>query len=114
MQEQLQAIRERIGSNVRQLRTSRGWSQQQLAELVGNTDKHIGQVERGEVNVSIDILTAIAAHLSVEVVQLFDDPSAEYDTYTIPRTVLDSVEATLRAVLDAKRPARPRLAPPEE
>ena len=61
MQEQLQAVRDRIGNNVKELRARRGWSQQQLAELAGNTDKHIGQIERGEVNVTIDILTAIAA-----------------------------------------------------
>jgi transcriptional regulator with XRE-family HTH domain len=102
MQEQLQAVRERIGTNVKQLRQSRNWSQQELAELVGNTDKHIGQIERGEVNVTIDILTAVATHLSVDVVRLLQDPAAPPESYTIPGEVLDEAERALQALVKAK------------
>ena len=111
MQEHLQAIRERLGANVKQLRTSRGWSQQDLAELVGNTDKHVGQVERGEVNVTIDILSAIATHLGVEVAQLFEDPAADPQSYRISREVLDQVEEALRAVARTKDPGSSRSGP---
>ena len=102
MHEQLQAVRERIGNNVKLLRLSRGWSQQELAELVGNTDKHIGQVERGEVNVTIDILTAIAIHLSVDVVRLLQAPGSPPATYTIPGDVLDEAERALQALARVK------------
>jgi transcriptional regulator with XRE-family HTH domain len=102
MHEQLQAIRDRIGNNVKELRGRRGWSQQQLAELVGNTDKHIGQIERGEVNVTIDILTSIAAHLSVDVVRLFQESASPPDSYDIPGDVLSDAERALRALLEVK------------
>ena len=65
MKDDVQAVRLRIGKKVKQLRQLRGLSQEQLAELVGNQYKHIGQVERGEVNVGIDTLVSIAANLVV-------------------------------------------------
>jgi transcriptional regulator with XRE-family HTH domain len=71
MPEQLRAVRLRVGRNVQRLRRSRGFSQERFAELVGNTGKHIGQVERGEVNVGLDILARIAAALSVDITELF-------------------------------------------
>jgi transcriptional regulator with XRE-family HTH domain len=71
MAEQLRALRLRVGRNVQRLRRSRAMSQERFAELVGNTGKHIGQVERGEVNVGLDILARIAAALSVDITELF-------------------------------------------
>ena len=46
MVEHAQAVRERVGRNVKRLRLRLGWSQDELAERVGNTGKHIGQIER--------------------------------------------------------------------
>jgi transcriptional regulator with XRE-family HTH domain len=109
MQDHVQAIRERVGRNVRDLRIERGWSQEQLAERVGNTDRHVGLVERGEVNVTIDILSTIAAHLSVDVARLFAAPEVERQeppAYTITQPVLDQIEQALRAVVRVKDAGR--------
>jgi transcriptional regulator with XRE-family HTH domain len=65
-QDVVHALRHRVGTHVRRLRQSRGLSQEGLAELAGNTGKHIGQVERGEVSVGLDILGAIARALSID------------------------------------------------
>jgi transcriptional regulator with XRE-family HTH domain len=70
MPEDLHAVRLRVGRHVRRLRRARGFTQERLAELVGNTWKHIGQIERGEVNVGLDILTKVAASLEVDVSDL--------------------------------------------
>ncbi|MPZ17574.1 MAG: helix-turn-helix domain-containing protein [Luteitalea sp.] len=70
MQEKLRAVRLRVGERIRQLRNFRGLSQEQLAEQVGNTPVHMGLVERGKANVTIDILTMIADKLSVDVAEL--------------------------------------------
>ena len=53
-------VRLRVAKGVKRLRRLRGWSQEQLAEQVGNTEKHISQIERGKVNVGIDVLASIA------------------------------------------------------
>jgi transcriptional regulator with XRE-family HTH domain len=67
MPDHLRATRLRVGSNVRRLRRARGLSQERFAELVGNTGKHVGQVERGEVNVGLDVLSRMARALAVDI-----------------------------------------------
>jgi transcriptional regulator with XRE-family HTH domain len=110
MRDNLRAVRLRVGRNVRQLRRLRGLSQEGLAEVVGNTHKHIGQVERGEVNVTIDILTRIAAGLSVHVGDLFASQSAGASrprVYVLTDRELDQVDRAADA-LDLVRSVRPR------
>lgn len=62
--------RTRVGRNILRVRRARGISQERLAELAGNTAKHIGQIERGEVNVGLDILARIARALTVDLADL--------------------------------------------
>jgi transcriptional regulator with XRE-family HTH domain len=75
-----EAIRLRIGRNMRRLREMRRMTQVQLAELVGtNNDRHMGQIERGEANVGLDYLAKIADSLSADIAELFfnDEPTPE-------------------------------------
>jgi transcriptional regulator with XRE-family HTH domain len=101
MRENVRGVRLRVGRNVRRLRKLRGLTQERLAEMVGNSYKHIGQVERGEVNVTIDILTAIAAALTVNVGDLFGPAPAHAPgprLLTIAPRDLEHVEQSLRIV----------------
>jgi transcriptional regulator with XRE-family HTH domain len=110
MRDNVRDVRLRVGRNVRRLRLLRGLSQEDLAELVGNTNKHIGQVERGEVNVGIDTLTAIAQGCSVNVLDLFrsDLGGAKTKALILTRRDLDHVEESLRIVARAKSARRRR------
>jgi transcriptional regulator with XRE-family HTH domain len=92
MRDNARAVRLRVGRNVRRLRRVHGWSQERLAELVGNTNKHIGQIERGEVNVTLDILAAIAEGFSVNVSELFaaaDTEAGEPRIHSITQADVD-------------------------
>jgi transcriptional regulator with XRE-family HTH domain len=108
MPDNARAVRLRVGKNVKHLRRLRGWSQERLAEAVGNTYKHIGQVERGEVNVGIDILAAIAAGFAVNIADLFAPSS---DATAITQSELDQLEQALRVVLRLKATSRRRARP---
>ena len=100
----LEAVRLRVGVNVRKLRKLKGWSQEQLAARVGNTQRHIGQVERGEVNVTIDYLTVIAANLSVDPMDLFRaSPSGGGRVHMITDETVDQALQLLRAFERVKR-----------
>jgi transcriptional regulator with XRE-family HTH domain len=116
MPDNARAVRLRVGKNVRHLRRLRGWSQERLAEAVGNTYKHIGQVERGEVNVGIDILAAIAAGFSVNVADLFASGGSDATTagHSITQTELDQLEQALRVVQRLKATSRRRTRPSSE
>jgi transcriptional regulator with XRE-family HTH domain len=101
MEDDIQGVRLRIGRRVRQLRLLRGLSQEKLAERVGNQYKHIGQIERGEVNVGIDILASIAASLSVDVSNLVEPTAADtrdQRTYLLTHHDVEQLEQALRVV----------------
>lgn len=112
MRETLRDVRLRVGRNVRRVRLSVGISQERLAELAGNTAKHIGRVERGEVNVTIDILTAIAAGLSVSVAELFGPAPASAQTprtFALTARELTQLDHAVRIIRGIERAARRRI-----
>ena len=68
-------IGQRIGENIRLLRKEKGLSQEQLALRADINASYMGQVERGEKNPTIDVLSKIAAALQTpleEVVNIHD------------------------------------------
>ena len=62
-----------MGKLVRAARAARGWSQDVLADRSGLHRAHIGEIERGEVNVSIQTLSTLAQALKVRLHDLIPD-----------------------------------------
>ncbi|SEB02267.1 helix-turn-helix domain-containing protein [Paenibacillus sp. 276b] len=60
-----------VGARIRALRKERGYSQESLGEKGGFHFSYIGQIERGEKNVSLVNLAKIAESLDVNLIQLF-------------------------------------------
>lgn len=60
-----------VGTRIRALRKERGLSQEALGEKGGFHFSYIGQIERGEKNVSLLNLYKIAGALDVSLIQLF-------------------------------------------
>lgn len=54
------ALIHRFGAAVRQLRDARGWSQEQLAEQAGLNRSYVGEIERGDVIVSLSTVAKLA------------------------------------------------------
>jgi XRE family transcriptional regulator, regulator of sulfur utilization len=61
----------RLGERIRNMRKEKGLSQEQLGELAGLHTNYIGQVERGEKNLTIETLEKIAHGLGVSLEKLF-------------------------------------------
>jgi transcriptional regulator with XRE-family HTH domain len=111
MRETLRDVRLRVGRNVKRLRLSRGLSQEQLAELAGNSPKHVGLVESGKVNVTIDILAAIATGLSVNIVELFGPAPASTQSsraLVLSPRELDQLDDAVRIIREVRHAARRR------
>jgi XRE family transcriptional regulator, regulator of sulfur utilization len=60
-----------FGKRVRQLRSQKGWTQEQLADRTGRHWTYIGGIERGERNVTLQVIADIAHALGVEIRTLF-------------------------------------------
>ena len=61
-----------FGARIRELRTARGLSQEQLAELTGFHRTYIGMVERGERNLSLSNVGVFAKSFRISISQLVD------------------------------------------
>ncbi|HJT20310.1 MAG TPA: helix-turn-helix transcriptional regulator [Nitrospira sp.] len=60
-----------FGAQVRKLRVKRGWSQEELAQRAGRHWTYIGGIERGERNVTLQVIADLARALGVQVKSFF-------------------------------------------
>ena len=64
-------IQTTLGARIRKLRKAQEWSQERLAESSGMHWTYIGQVERGERNLTLQSIQAIAKALNLKISELF-------------------------------------------
>ena len=62
-----------VGENIKQLRISRKWSQQKLADEIGLSRNYISELENNKRNLSITTLNNLADKLGVPIGLLIDD-----------------------------------------
>jgi transcriptional regulator with XRE-family HTH domain len=63
-----------FGERIRHLRTEKGLSQEQLAELADLHRTFIGRIERGETNVTLENIKKLSRGLRVHIAKLFEGP----------------------------------------
>jgi transcriptional regulator with XRE-family HTH domain len=66
----VQAVYAKLGKSVRRLRRELGWTQDVLADRSGLHRAHIGEIERGETNVTLLTLKTLADALNVRITDL--------------------------------------------
>lgn len=65
-------LQKKFGAKLAYVRKSKKLSQMKLAEIVNMNFNYIGQIERGEANVTIQTMSNIANALDIELKELFD------------------------------------------
>lgn len=73
-------IAKTVGKRLRSYRTGQGLSQEKLAERAGLHPTYIGQVERGEKNLTIESLEKITSALDVPMANVFEKIEERGDT----------------------------------
>lgn len=79
-------IQRALGNRIRKFREEKKLTQDELAFLCGTNQAHIGRIERGENNTTLEILVRISQGLKVPLSKLFDFDSdfiVPYDGYTL-------------------------------
>jgi len=84
-----------VGQRIRSLRKERGLSQEELGEKGGFHYSYIGQIERGEKNISLLNLAKISESLEVSLSQLFTLVDGE-EKRTESENDLQEILSTLR------------------
>jgi len=59
--------RQRIGNIIKAIRSEKGISQRQLAELAGITPANVANIELGKYSVGLDVLSRIAKSLKCKI-----------------------------------------------
>jgi len=63
--------KKKLGQRIRELRAKKEWSQEAFAAACGLYRSHMGAIERGEANITLATLLAIAEKLDTTVSTLF-------------------------------------------
>ena len=71
MQEETGRLAPKLGKRIRKLRDERETNQEELARLCGFHRSHMGQIERGESNLTLSTLIAVSKGLKVSLAKLF-------------------------------------------
>jgi transcriptional regulator with XRE-family HTH domain len=66
----VQDIQKKVGGTVRVLRKEKGWSQDVFADKTGLHRAHVGEIERGEANITLQTMKILADALKVRIVDL--------------------------------------------
>jgi len=62
----------KLGKNIKDIRKSKGFSQEKLAEIIKKTRNYVGMVERAEINVPASVLFDLAKALNVHPKDFFE------------------------------------------
>lgn len=74
-----------FGNTVHMLRRNAGLRQEDLAHLAGLSRAHIGQIENGASNVTLDTILRLAVAFDVTPSELLEPLNARPDLYPIPK-----------------------------
>jgi transcriptional regulator with XRE-family HTH domain len=61
-----------VGERIRDLRITKGWSLTAMAKAAGMNASHLGQIERGELDSSLETLFQIATAFKITLSKLFE------------------------------------------
>jgi transcriptional regulator with XRE-family HTH domain len=69
----LSQVLKKLGARIRELRVKRGWSQEEFAANCNLHRSHMGEIERGNANITLSTLLVITFKLQITVSALFQD-----------------------------------------
>lgn len=87
----MEDVKKLVGERIRELRKGRGLSQEELGWKSDLHYTHIGAIERGEKNWSIETLVKVTKGLNVSINDLFDFPSTQANLKTLKKSLIAEI-----------------------
>jgi transcriptional regulator with XRE-family HTH domain len=88
----MREIMKRVGAGIRSLREQKKLTQEKIAEAAHINPTYYGRIERGEANVSIELLTAIAETMNVQVASLLDVDLTLDDPERVKHEIIENLQ----------------------
>lgn len=66
----MDGLTEILAIKMRQMRTARGWTQEELADRVGLSARYVGEIERHHASPTVSVLGRLATAFDVEPAEL--------------------------------------------
>lgn len=97
-------IQEKLGKRIKQIRELKGLTQEDFEEASGINARYLSALERGQKNVTVQILEKVAKTLNIEVLDLFyfeskDQKSLDVDLNSVLKTVEPDLKKKIIRVL---------------
>lgn len=110
--EPAESLIERLARRVRAARTSQGLPRRLLSERSGVSPRYLAQLEAGEGNISVMLLSRVAAALNIKIEDLLSDAGPMEDDVArvaaLYRTAPSPVQGRVRALLAPEHPMAQR------
>lgn len=92
----------KIGQRIRKIRKAKGYSQENLAEMVDVSVTHISHIETGNTKMSFELVEKIADNLNVSLDYLAHDVEKEDNAYSkqIADMIVTCSDAQKRVIFD--------------
>ncbi|MBQ3465143.1 UDP-N-acetylglucosamine 1-carboxyvinyltransferase [Candidatus Saccharibacteria bacterium] len=75
------SYQEIIGETIEQMRTEKGWTQEELAKMVGTSQSAIHRIEKGGQNVSLEMVKKLSEALGNQILSINDSVSQSFKIY---------------------------------
>ena len=97
-----------IGQRIRRIRKAKGYSQEQLSEMVGISVTHMSHIETGNTKLSLSVLVKVALALDVQTDDLLTEArSGRSQTLDQLSALLEGcTEAEMRVIYDLAKTAK--------
>ena len=88
----MESLEKQLGNRIKTLRKLRGWTQENLAEQAKVSVQHVGEIERGDGNPTLQSLERLSKGLGVTVSQLLAVEEPEQERELLQEQVIDVVK----------------------
>ncbi|WP_084158777.1 helix-turn-helix domain-containing protein [Solidesulfovibrio alcoholivorans] len=88
----MESLEKQLGNRIKSLRKLRGWTQENLAEQAKVSVQHVGEIERGDGNPTLQSLERLSQGFGVTVSQLLAVEEPDQEAELIRGQVIETVQ----------------------